>query len=106
MLFSLLSVALMQSAPNAPHPDPHDDIVVIAERMRRIRATTHQNRRTGAIECRIRRSSGDALLDQDVCGASVACAKTETEVAGMNTCMGARMPEIARRFADRKRKPG
>jgi hypothetical protein len=80
---------------------PSDEIVVIGERMRRIRVVTRRDRKTGRQRCIVRRSSGDDALDAAVCTATLACAETETTADGMAACMRTHMLAIAQGFAKR-----
>lgn len=102
MLLMMITAMMAQAASQPqimPTLEPSGDILVIAERMRRVRVVTRHDRKTGVRRCIVRRSSGIDPLDGAVCGATLACAQTETKLEGMLTCMRLRMPMIAQRFA-------
>jgi hypothetical protein len=98
-MIALMLVAAQAGTPAATAPDPGADIVIVGQRMKRIRVVTRHDRKTGATRCIVRRSSRDPALDAAFCEAVLACAATETKREGMNACMGERMTAIARRFA-------
>lgn len=77
---------------------PEEDIVVVGQRMKRIRVDTRRDRKTGVTRCTVRRSSGDTALDSSFCEAVLACAATETKKEGMIACMQPRLAAIAERF--------
>ena len=98
MMLLAMIAALTEAAPAQPRPS--DEIVVVGERMKRLRVVTRRDRRTGATRCIVRRSSGDAALDTAVCTATLACAATETQEKGMVDCLGPHIAAIAQRFAE------
>lgn len=102
-MIALMLAAAQAGTPAATAPDPGADIVIVGNRMKRIRVVTRHDRKTGTNRCIVRRSSRDPALDAAFCAAVLACAATQTKSEGMNACMGARMTAIARRFA---RPPG
>lgn len=73
--FMILSMALMvasaQVAPAEPAPD--EEIVVTAERARKMRYFVGVGRRGGPVVCKVRRSSGDPILDKRICEAVRSC---------------------------------
>ena len=94
----MFSFVLAILAVQAPEPPLGEDIVVVAERMKRVRVVTTTDKKTGQRRCIIRRTSGRALLDEAFCDATLACASVETKLDGMLSCMRTRMPAIAHRF--------
>ena len=97
MMLMLIVALVAQAAPALDAPG--EDVVVVGERMKRIRVVTHYDRKSGTTGCRVRRSSGDGRLDGAVCAATLACAQTETKVEGMIACMNRQMADISHRFA-------
>ena len=69
MLLALLT--LLQVAAADPAPVTEGDITVVAERMRRLKLATRTDRQTGAQRCVIRRASGDAAFDAQMCTATL-----------------------------------
>ena len=103
MMLILIGVIAAQAAP--PAPVPSDEVVVIGERMKRIRVVTRRDRKSGATLCIVRRTSGDAGLDSAICDATLACAQTETKTEGMIDCLNPRIAAVAQRFAKRSIAP-
>ena len=95
----IVAMIALLTAQAEPVSDPGADIVVVGQRMKRIRVVTRHDRKTGTNRCIVRRSSRDPALDAAFCEAALACAATETKREGMNACMGSRLTAIARRFA-------
>lgn len=83
-------------ASSAPAPPPDaQEIVVIGERIKRIKVATRQDRMTGAIRCIVKRSSGERRFDIAFCEAVAACATTAVEAADMERCMGPRIAAMS-----------
>ena len=99
MSFLLLSALAAAQTPPIAEAAP-EEIVVIANRTRRIRASTRTDRKTGERNCRIRRSSGDKAFDRIFCDIMLDCAKTATKIEEMTGCMQAGQPIMARRLAE------
>lgn len=78
-----------------------DEILVTAERLRKIRLDTRFDQRTGKRRCIVRRSTGLAALDLAVCTATIECAAVATSQAGMSACMAPRFAAIGDNFAKR-----
>lgn len=104
----LVLVALAASqAPPAIEPPPEEDIVVVGERIRRIRLITRTDRKTGEKTCRVRRSSGDKFFDQIFCDIVLDCARTATKAEEMRACVQAGWPVMAQQLAQaRERRRG
>lgn len=100
---TILLAALMLVAPSADAPTPPapDEIVVLGERMRRLKLGTKTDRKTGATSCVFRRRSGDAAFDTLMCDALLACAKTVTTRPEMEACIGPHVEAYARQWATR-----
>lgn len=97
MIVLLAGILIAQAPP--PPAEQAPEIVVVGQKLRRIRLVTRVDKKTGERRCILRRSSGDTGIDAVMCEAAVACGSTETEVAGMERCMGIRIEAIAQRFA-------
>ncbi|WP_162875602.1 hypothetical protein [Sphingomonas crusticola] len=101
----LILVAVLAAPAPAPVTAPPDEVVVVGERMKRVRVVTRRDRKTGGTRCLVRRTSGDDGLDQAICEATLACAQTETKIEGMIACLNPRMAAVAQRFAKRSPAP-
>ena len=71
-----------------------DDITIIGERLRRLRFSIDQDRKSGALSCRVLRKSGDALMDASVCDEAKACVGQNggriPDVPALKTCLRTR----------------
>ena len=88
---ALLLLAAQPSAQAAP-ATADEEIVVIGERLRKVRFKMKRNRKTMVGSCRVTRTSGDAKFDALVCETAVVCMGT-TKVTGaaFSACMGPRI---------------
>lgn len=91
-----------QPAPTAPPPTT-DEIVVIGERMRRLKLGTKIDRKTGVQTCVFRRRSGDPAFDAMMCEAVLTCAKTVKTTAQMESCLAPTIQAYARDMTARRR---
>lgn len=91
-----------QAAQTTPPPSA-DEIVVIGERMRRLKLSTKTDRKTGAPICVFRRRSGDRAFDAMMCEAVLTCAKTVKTVPQMEACVGPTVQAYARDLTARRR---
>jgi hypothetical protein len=73
MILALLYISLVQVTAS-PEPTP-EEVIVTGERLNRTRYNLSINRLTGAMRCRISRSSGDAIVDRAVCDIARHCAR-------------------------------
>ncbi|QJU60437.1 hypothetical protein HL653_03740 [Sphingomonas sp. AP4-R1] len=80
----------------APTSPAADEIVVLGERMRRLKLATKTDRKTGATTCLFKRRSGDPAFDTLMCDALLACAKTVTTRSQMEACIGPHVEAYAR----------
>ncbi|MGN7159972.1 hypothetical protein [Sphingomonas sp. SAFR-052] len=85
MLAFLAALMLAQTA--SPTPSPDDDIVVIGERLRKIRVTAKRDRRTGAKRCVLKGSTADPQLDTGICQTYLACLPTARTPEELEACM-------------------
>lgn len=79
--------ALMLAQTASPAPSPDDDIVVVGERLRKIRITAKRDRRTGVKRCVLKPSTGDPLLDAGICQAYLTCVPAVRTGPEMEACM-------------------
>ena len=75
-------LALTARLQNAPLPD---DVTVTARKLQRLDIVL--KRRRGALVCRYKRSSGDAVLDAAACEISVDCYRKTTDVTDIKACI-------------------
>ena len=99
-MIALLALAAIQSA-EAP-PAPANEIVVVAERMSRIKLRL--SRKKGVLKsCRVRVSSGDPVVDGYACEAIGACmAEGATKRGPLADCA---TDKVLAFYMDRKRGP-
>lgn len=94
-MFLLISAAVLlaaiQTGATPTPPDEGDDILVIGERLKHLRAITKSDRKTGVRRCIVKKSSGDRALDSSVCDALLSCAKVARVKAEMEACLAPRM---------------
>ncbi len=81
MVLSLQPPATTLSSP------PEEGIVIVGERMRRMKLVTRTDRKSGVSRCVFKRRSGDAEFDNLMCATVLECAKTVTTRAQMEACM-------------------
>lgn len=88
-MWIILAAALLISPEQADSSptSSQDEIVILGERMRRIRLGTKTDRRTGLTRCVVKRPSGDPSFDTMMCNALLACAKTVRTESQMEACM-------------------
>jgi hypothetical protein len=84
MAILLVAALLLQAAPTSAPPD---DVVVIGERMRRLKVSIRTDRKTKTQRCVVKRASGDPVLDARLCEATLACAAHLTSVPEMKACL-------------------
>ena len=90
----MMLAALGADATRPQSPDPQE-IVVTAQRLKRIRVDAKRDRKSGLHQCRVRRTSGDSGLDAAFCDAVLECAKAARGRAEMEACLVPRIAEIA-----------
>ena len=104
MLALLFHSLFLAVAPTNAAPDPSPDtqeIVVIGERIKRIKVATKQDRKSKAVRCIVKRSSGDRQFDIAFCEAVAACATKAVKAADMERCMGPKIEAMAGRATAR-----
>jgi hypothetical protein len=104
MVSYLLAVLLLASAGQAAEapPTPEDAIVIVGERMRRLKLATKTERKTGATRCVFKQRSGDEAFDAMMCGAVLGCAKIVRTGKQMEACMAPHINEYAAGLATRR----
>ncbi len=96
MLLAALALLAQTSAP------PPEDIVVLGRRLRAIRVVTRQDRRTGRMVCRVRRSSGYPNLDAEVCAIALDCSR-ESDTVAIRACALPRVEAFVARYTGERR---
>ena len=81
----LAALLLLQTVAPA---EPVDEVVVAAQKLGRLRISTHKDRKTGIVSCRFKRRSGDPELDAGVCKALLECEPKVRTRADIQACMG------------------
>jgi hypothetical protein len=100
---AMLPAPQASAAPGAtPADDGADEILVVAERMRRLKLDMKADRKTGISSCVFRRRSGDAEFDAIMCNALLGCAKTVKTRPQMEACIGTAMAAYIRVLATRR----
>jgi hypothetical protein len=100
----LLAAALLapQARP-APAPTPSaEEVVIVGERMRRLKLGTRTDRKTKAVRCVFKRRSGDAAFDALMCDALLRCARQVRTEAQMEACLAPTVSGYARVVAARR----
>ena len=97
LLFSLL-LTLQAAAPALP-PPAEEPIVIVANRLDRVRFNLSLNRLTGAMKCRIARSSGNPAIDRYMCDVARYCARTSRPAASaIEQCIAERKRAYLSRY--------
>jgi hypothetical protein len=91
MLIALAMMAVAQGEP-APEPAPDSEIMVLTERLRSIKISPGVTIRKGVVTqtsaCKVKRSSGDAEIDELACAAVTQCASLpQAGRKAFNTCV-------------------
>lgn len=99
MIAALLLVA--QPAAAAAEPvSPENDIVIIGQRVQKLKFRLKTDK-SGKAVCRIKRSSGDPEIDGLACDAARACMHSASEAA-MTACLTPRFNQIPAQLAARR----
>lgn len=91
-----LLMAVQSAAPVEPSPE---EVVIIGERMRRLKLSTKTDRKTGVTRCVIKRSSGDQGFDAAICQGTLSCGAWVRTVPQMNACL---KPHVERAVRDKR----
>ena len=103
-MIAALFIAAGQPAVPAAEPAPAgNDIVVIGQRVRKVKFRIRLDKK-GKAACRITRSSGDPEIDGMACDTARPCVRPDivTEVA-ITACLTRRWEELPARIAARRR---
>ncbi len=101
MLWLLLLAAQAEVAPTF-----EEEVIVTAQRVRRISYRVGLDRKTKRIECRLLKSSGDPILDARICDMARACTParvTNKDRAKVLACITPREKAIIRERAAERR---
>jgi hypothetical protein len=101
MIAALLLASAQPAVATDSGPPTENEIVVIGQRVRKIKFTLKANKE-GQAKCRIKRSSGDADIDGLACDAARACMSSATKEA-MVACLTPRFNQIPAQVAARRR---
>jgi hypothetical protein len=105
----LIAAMLFLSAPAVQAVQPgaeasEEDIVIIGERLRKVRFKLKRDGKAKVGTCRITRASGDPSLDDMVCKAAVDCmGEKKITMAAWTDCMNPQMKTIAQARRDQRR---
>lgn len=97
-----MALALLGQDVQDATPPAQDDVVVVAERVRRLKLRIKTDRKTRTERCVLRRSSGDPAFDARMCAVSLACAKTARTGRQMEACLLPHVEAYARDLAARR----
>lgn len=98
----MILLAALLAAQAVPTPSAPDDVVVIGqrlERIRRLRMTTKLDRKTGVTRCIFKRRSGDPALDTAMCDAVLACVPKVKAMDEMRGCLAPTMANLVAKEA-------
>jgi hypothetical protein len=99
----LLAALALAAAPEASPPPPENDILIIGERVRKIKFRIKLDK-AGQVACRITRSSGDPEIDRLACDAARPCVRPDIVTkAAMQACLEPRWANLPAQIAARRR---
>lgn len=99
----LLAALALAAAPEASPPLAENDIVVIGQRVRKVKFRIKLDK-AGRTVCRIRRSSGDSEIDSLACDAARPCVRPDIVTkAAMMACLTPRWVQLPAQIAERRR---
>jgi hypothetical protein len=103
MIAALLLLAAQPALPAQAEPAAENDIVVIGQRVRKIKFRIKLDKR-GQVACRITRSSGDPEIDGFACDAARPCVRPDIVTkAAMEACLAPRWTQLPAQIAVRRR---
>ena len=97
----ILAAIGLAAAQQAAPPRVEEDIVIIGQRVRKVKFRIKSDK-AGRTVCRIKRSSGDPEIDGLACEAARACLASRSEAA-MVACLTPKMNRIPEQIAARRR---
>jgi hypothetical protein len=93
LLAAFLALQAGAPAPAAASPAVNEDIVIIGQRLTKLKARVSDRR--GKLQCRVKKSSGDAGLDSAFCAIAIRCVKAKPANAGaLSACMTRQKDEM------------
>ncbi|MEA3054245.1 MAG: hypothetical protein QOG72_3148 [Sphingomonadales bacterium] len=98
----LLAALAVAAAQEASPPPAEEDIVIVGQRIRKLRYSIKPDRKTGIGVCRVKRSSGDPEIDALACEAGRACMGATRKDAFL-ACLTPRFEKIPATIAARRR---
>jgi hypothetical protein len=104
ILLTLLALGQPAAAPPPPAEDP--ELVVVAQKVRKMRYRIGTDRKTGAAFCKIGRSSGDARIDARICALAKACVPakpTKDDAEPVRLCIETSVGKVIAEFAAERR---
>ncbi|HEX8512128.1 MAG TPA: hypothetical protein VF688_03385 [Allosphingosinicella sp.] len=103
MITALLLLAGQPAVPAAASPRPENDIVVIGQKVRKIKFRIKLDK-AGRTVCRITRTSGDSEIDSLACDAARPCVRPDIVTkAAMTACLEPRWAQLPAQIAERRR---
>ncbi|HEX8127339.1 MAG TPA: hypothetical protein VF548_17325 [Allosphingosinicella sp.] len=105
MIGALLLVAAQPAvAGEAALPAPESDIVIIGERVRKLKFRMKLDK-AGEVVCRITRSSGDVEIDRLACDTARPCVRPDIVTkAAMQACLEPRWAQLPARISEMRRR--
>jgi hypothetical protein len=91
---------LLAAQPAVTATPPENEIVIIGQKVRKIKFRLKTDK-AGKAVCRIKRSSGDPEIDALACDAARVCMHSASEAA-MVACLTPKMNQIPARIAERR----
>ncbi|HEU0097751.1 MAG TPA: hypothetical protein VFQ67_03155 [Allosphingosinicella sp.] len=99
----LLLIAAQPAIPAEAEPAAENDILVIGQRVRKIKFRIKLDKAGGTV-CRITRSSGDAEIDRLACDTARPCVRPDIVTkAAMTACLEPRWAQLPAQIAARRR---
>jgi hypothetical protein len=99
MLVVLALLAGLQAPPRSAAAPSEDPIVIVANRLDRVRFNLSVNRLTGEMKCTLARSSGEPAVDAYMCETARYCARTSRKTrAAIEQCITGRKQAYLARY--------
>ncbi len=93
-----LALGLAQASGSPPLPT-EEDIVVTGRRMDRVQIAAGINRLTGKTRCRVTVSSGDPVIDREMCEIAKACGQVKPRKRDLiEACISGRKARFLRTY--------
>ena len=99
MLIALVLLAIVQAPAASPTAIGEDPIVIVANRLDRVRFNLSVNRLTGDMKCTVARSSGEPQVDSYMCETARYCARISGKTrAAIEQCITGRKQAYLARY--------